>query len=592
MDQFTPSPLQSKISKQDATRETSRETLLESKITKQENVREKPVIALREKTVMVPLSAQISSSSQFSEDIDYDLRMSKIYPNHKDDVVVFEMKKTIMGEKIEKTGTVVVPDSKTVNPSISQNRASDVSEISVNTDTLNTKILNAENLNKKSTEKKSSNKNKKNKKSLKIEKWNSDATYTEIHDRKSTTNQTNQTIQSTGLMMIDASTLTDSIGYNNGKNGNKNGDHDNNNNNNDNNNNNNNDSNNSNNISLSHDLTENEMMLCNISSLTEKDKEEKNLESKVQGTPLSTPKKNLFLSSAENSFLTPIKKSFLDLFGCDDINENENLIENLIENKNEKNNKNENLEIILNSYSADESMTTSQSIKLSPRFLDNNYNNNGKNSKNFRNKNGKNSDSYDRFPSSASTDVDSTGIDLELELDNGMFNLMDNEQDTDNLMIRGMGISGMKRGMKGRMEGSIMGGSSTENNGMENIVLEGSSLEVECDTEESDDESTDIFSYKDRIRNKRYTYDKFVGHIFENVSSPHSSGKEKNVRTSSFRTFMINGMIRMEGKKQLYFIYYDVTLHPRGPPSRQSPDGWTICPCRHIFSKTSQYRLS
>ena len=130
---------------------------------------------------------------------------------------------------------------------------------------------------------------------------------------------------------------------------------------------------------------------------------------------------------------------------------------------------------------------------------------------------------------------------------------------------------------------------SSANTDLDSLCVD---ISVPKEKGDSDDESADVFSYVDRVRNKKYMYEKYVGHIFENLKAPRTPIKgEKSINQRRFKTFMINGVVRMEDKKQLYFIYYDVAANPRGPPSRQSDVGWTICPCRHILSQTNNYRL-
>jgi hypothetical protein len=67
------------------------------------------------------------------------------------------------------------------------------------------------------------------------------------------------------------------------------------------------------------------------------------------------------------------------------------------------------------------------------------------------------------------------------------------------------------------------------------------------------------------------------------------SGSQKS--TPSFKTFMVNSIVRVEGKKQLFFVYYDVLAYPKGPPSKKDASAWTLCPCRHLIGKTTTYRF-
>ena len=108
--------------------------------------------------------------------------------------------------------------------------------------------------------------------------------------------------------------------------------------------------------------------------------------------------------------------------------------------------------------------------------------------------------------------------------------------------------------------------------------------------EESDDETEHVDYHFDPVRNKKFVYLKYIGHIFENRNSPRTPTKGE-LHGRLFRTYMISGVVRMKGKRQLYFIYYDVKLYPRGPPSRKVVDAWTLCPCRHLISQNHTYNL-
>jgi hypothetical protein len=107
---------------------------------------------------------------------------------------------------------------------------------------------------------------------------------------------------------------------------------------------------------------------------------------------------------------------------------------------------------------------------------------------------------------------------------------------------------------------------------------------------DSDDDSGDVTCLWDRARDKKLVYKKFVGRIFENLKLRKAvSGSQKS--TPSFKTFMVNSIVRVEGKKQLFFVYYDVLAYPKGPPSKKDASAWTLCPCRHLIGKTTTYRF-
>ena len=54
---------------------------------------------------------------------------------------------------------------------------------------------------------------------------------------------------------------------------------------------------------------------------------------------------------------------------------------------------------------------------------------------------------------------------------------------------------------------------------------------------------------------------------------------------------VINGIVKVQGHTQLFFVYYDLQLNPRGPPPRSDPTAWKIAPCRDVVSKTTVYRF-
>ena len=125
---------------------------------------------------------------------------------------------------------------------------------------------------------------------------------------------------------------------------------------------------------------------------------------------------------------------------------------------------------------------------------------------------------------------------------------------------------------------------------MEDISIIEHLKEGEGEGEESDDEGNHRDYYFDPVRNKKFVYIKYIGHIFENQRSFRTPTKgDRHGRL--FRTYMINGVVRKKGKKQLYFIYYDVKHYPRGPPPRKLLEAWTLCPCRHIVSQNHKYHF-
>ena len=107
---------------------------------------------------------------------------------------------------------------------------------------------------------------------------------------------------------------------------------------------------------------------------------------------------------------------------------------------------------------------------------------------------------------------------------------------------------------------------------------------------DSDDESDNVTCLIDRARDSKWVYKKFVGRVFENLKLG-KPGSPTQRSTEVYRTFMINSIVRLSGKKQLYFVYYDVLAYPKGPPSKEEADAWTLCPCRHLIGKTKIYRF-
>ena len=114
------------------------------------------------------------------------------------------------------------------------------------------------------------------------------------------------------------------------------------------------------------------------------------------------------------------------------------------------------------------------------------------------------------------------------------------------------------------------------------------SIPNECG--ESDDESENVNCHYDRLKDNKWVYKKFVGRVFENLKlrKPVSPTPKS---ASAYRTFMVNSIVRLPMKRQLYFVYYDVLAYPKGPPSREEADAWTLCPCRHLIAKTKIYRF-
>ena len=117
-----------------------------------------------------------------------------------------------------------------------------------------------------------------------------------------------------------------------------------------------------------------------------------------------------------------------------------------------------------------------------------------------------------------------------------------------------------------------------------------STIPNECG--DSDDESGEVNFLNDRVRDKKLVYKKFVGRIFENLKLRKTlTMSQKSGASPTYRTFMVNSIVRLDGKKQLYFVYYDVLSHPKGPPSKKDTSAWTLCPCRHLIAKSSVYRF-
>jgi len=108
-----------------------------------------------------------------------------------------------------------------------------------------------------------------------------------------------------------------------------------------------------------------------------------------------------------------------------------------------------------------------------------------------------------------------------------------------------------------------------------------------------------MLSHTDPARGKRYQYERYVGRTFTDlrIAGPTGTGASRAkppppAAALPFAHCVINGIVKVDGQKDFYFVYYDLTENKRGPPLRSDPTAWKVALCKDVVATPNVYRFT